>query len=156
MLEIYTVSFFGHREIDHYFDLEEQVENLIRELLSTKEYVEFLIGRSGEFDQLVSTTIRRVKKIFRDDNCCHILVLPYDTAEYRNNRDSFEEYYDQIDICQEASSAHFKAAIQKRNRAMVDRSDLTVFYIERKYGGAYQTYQYAVKQEKSVIKLKTE
>ena len=142
---IYTVSFFGHREVDHLFHVEEQLYKLIRELLGSKEYVEFLVGRNGEFDQAVSSSIKRVKRDYRDDNCCHTLVLPYITAELRENEDSFYDYYDDITICDNAQTSHFKAAIQIRNREMVDRSDLVVFYVQRKTGGAYQTYQYALK-----------
>lgn len=43
MLDIFTVSLFGHREVDNLLRIEEQLEKLITELLSTKEYVEFSI-----------------------------------------------------------------------------------------------------------------
>ena len=78
-MNICTVSFFGHRQIDDVFKIEKQLEALIRELLLTKEYVEFLVGRDGEFDQLVSSTIRRCKRNTRDDNSALVLVLPYTT-----------------------------------------------------------------------------
>ena len=156
MLDIYTVSFFGHREVDNLFHIEDQLSELIRELLGSKEYVEFLVGRNGEFDQAASSAIKRIKRSFRDDNCCHTLVLPYATAELRENEDSFYDYYDDITICDSAQTAHFKAAIQVRNREMVDRSDLIVFYVKRKSGGAYQTFQYAVKQDKKIINFADE
>lgn len=153
MLDIYTVSFFGHREVDNLFQIEDKLSELIRDLLDSKEYVEFLVGRNGEFDQAVSSTIKRLKRNYRDDNCHHTLVLPYATAEYRENEESFHEYYDDVEIYYSANKAHFKAAFQIRNREMVDRSDLVVFYVERKKGGAYQTLQYAVKQNKKIINL---
>lgn len=40
-----------------------------------------------------------------------------------------------------------KAAHQSRNRNMVDRSDLVVFYVEHEYGGTWQTMKYAVNQK---------
>ena len=86
----------------------------------------------------------------------HILVLPYDTAEYRNNREIFDNYYDEVEICEKTCTAHYKSAIQIRNKAMVDRSDLVVFYLEYKSGGAYQTYKYAVKQKKKIILINKE
>lgn len=92
-MNLYAVSFFGHRQIDNVFAIEQRLETLIRELLTTKEYVEFLVGRDGEFDQLVSSTVRRCKRAIRDDNSALVLVLPYTTAEYRNNEQSFHEYY---------------------------------------------------------------
>lgn len=70
-------------------------------------------------------------------------MLPYLSAEYEKNEEAFQEYYDEVEICQSSSAAHFKAAMQVRNREMVDRADLVLCYIERKSGGAYQTVLYA-------------
>ena len=128
-------------------------EAFIRILLESKEYVEFLVGRNGEFDQLVSSTVRRVKRNYRDDNSALVLVLPYLSAEYEKNEEAFQEYYDEVEICQSSSAAHFKAAMQVRNREMVDRADLVLCCIERKSGGAYQTVLYAKKQNKQIINL---
>lgn len=47
MLDIYTVSFFGHREISNGYALEEKIEKLVKTLLNEKEYVDFLVGRHG-------------------------------------------------------------------------------------------------------------
>ena len=152
-MNTYTVCFFGHREICNLFELEEKLEEHIRILLESKEYVEFLVGRNGEFDQLVSSTIRRCKRNTRDDNSALVLVLPYATAEYRYNEQSFHEYYDEIEICAESAEKHFKSAHQTRNRSMVDRSDLVVFCVEHNSGGAYQTLQYAKKANANIINL---
>lgn len=149
----YAVSFFGHRQIDNVFTIEERLETIIRELLLSNEYVEFLIGRDGEFDQLVASTVRRCKRAVRDDNSALVLVLPYPTAELLNNEQSFQEYYDEIEICAESAEKHFKSAHQTRNRSMVDRSDLVVFCVERNSGGAYQTMQYAKKANANIINL---
>lgn len=152
-MNVFTVSFFGHRQIDNPFAVEERLKEVIRELLLTKEYLEFLVGRDGEFDQLVASTVRRCKRAIRDDNSALILVLPYATAEYRNNTDSFHEYYDEIEICASSSEKYFKAAHQVRNRSMVDRSDLVIFCIEHCSGGAYQTMKYAARNEVKLINL---
>ena len=73
-MNLFAVSFFGHREVDDPFVIEQQFEAIVRELLHSKEYVEFLVGRDGEFDQLVSSTIRRCKRTIRDDNSSLVLV----------------------------------------------------------------------------------
>ena len=52
MLKTFTVSFFGHREVEQYRETEQILENLIYKMLSEHEYTEILIGRNGEFDQL--------------------------------------------------------------------------------------------------------
>lgn len=153
-LDTFTVAFFGHRDI--YCNIrmiEERVEDIARQLIHTKPYVEFLMGRDGEFDILTTSAIKRTQKAVGHANNALVWVLPYSTTDFQNNTDSYEEYYDEIEICEESAVAHFKSAYQIRNRAIIDRSDLCVFYVERKSGGAYQTMQYAIKQGKNVINL---
>lgn len=153
MLDIYTVAFFGHRYIDNPPRVEELLEEQIRNLIDENEYVEFLVGRNGDFDRCVSSAVRRVRKNYRDDNSSLVLVLPYLTAEYLNNEQYFHDYYTDVEISYEASKAHPKSAIQIRNREMVDRADLVVCYIEENAGGAWKTYQYAITKGKDIIKL---
>ena len=152
MIGTYTVSFFGHRIIEQPLLIEQSLEELISSLLRSKEYVEFLVGRNGDFDQLVSSAICRCKREIREDNSAHVWVLPYATADYRDNEEDYRAYYDEIEVFDSAGK-HFKAAFQARNRNMVDRADLVVFYVERNEGGAYQTMRYAIQQGKQYINL---
>ena len=151
-MDTFTVSFFGHRYIDNPFTIEKVLEELIGSLLRSKEYVEFLVGRNGDFDQLVSSTIRRCKREIRDDNSALVWVLPYLTADFRDNEEDYRVYYDEIEVFGSGSS-HYKAAFQARNRSMVDRSHLAVFCVEQNEGGAWQTMKYAQKQGKHIINL---
>ena len=153
MLNIFTVAFFGHRYVDNIIRIEDMLEEQIRKLIDENEYVDFLVGRNGDFDQCVSSSVLRVRKNHRDDNSALVLVLPYPTAEYLNNENYFHEYYTDIEISSTASVAHPKSAIQIRNREMVDRADLIICYIEHEKGGAWQTVEYAIKQGKTVINL---
>ena len=155
-MEIYTVSFFGHRRITDSIEVEKQVDKLVRELIRTKEYVEFHVGRNGDFDILVSSVIRKAIAELDYGNASHILVLPYETAEFRDNTDSYKEYYTEVEICEQAAAAHFRAAIQIRNKDMVDRSDLVVCYVEHENGGAYKTMKYAQKSQKLIYRIPPE
>lgn len=124
MLNIFTVSFFGHRSIERVSEIENRLDKLLHDIITQKEYVEFLIGRDGEFDLLASAAIKRTVREYGYGNTHFTLVLPY-----------------------------MKAAIQIRNRNLVDRSDLIVCCIQRKSGGAYKTMQYAEKRGKCIINL---
>ena len=152
-MNIFTVSFFGHRQLDNFYEAENELERIITELISQKGYVEFLIGRNGEFDQLVASTIKRVRQRFDTSNNAFVLVLPYMTAEFRDNEESFHNYYDEIEICPASDGAHFKAAMQIRNKDMVDRSDLVVFCVDHASGGAWQTLKYAKKNGANYINV---
>ena len=153
MLRLYTVSFFGHRIIEDFNRAEIKAEALIRNLILQKEYVEFLVGRNGDFDQIVSSAVKRLQRRIRDDNSALVWVLPYPTAELRNHEENFSAYYDDIEICGTAENSHPKRAYQIRNQQMVDRSDLVVFYVEHNSGGAYQTMRYAQERGKQVVNL---
>ena len=153
MLQIYTVSFFGHREIDRFSEVETKVSSLVRSLIQEKPYVDFLVGRNGEFDQLVTSEIRRAKQDLHFGNSSLIWVMPYNMAEYRENRESFDQYYDSVEICPESCDTHPKTAYQIRNRSMVERSDLVVFFVTHESGGAYQTMQYAKRIGKDIINI---
>lgn len=156
MMNIYTISFFGHRKIENPSEIEKQLEKLLYDIITQKEYVEFLIGREGEFDLLSASVIRRAVKSYGCGNTSFILVLPYMKAEYRDNKSEYLEYYDEIEICAKSSEVHYKSAIQMRNRSMVDRSNLVVCCIQRNSGGAYKTVQYAKKQNCKVVNLAEE
>lgn len=155
-MNIFTVSFFGHRNIELGSEIENRLDSLLHEIITQREYVEFLIGRDGEFDLLVSSVIKQAVTKYDCENTSLILVLPYMKAEFCDNEQSYLEYYDDVEICSESANAHPKAAIQLRNRVMVDHSDLVICYVKHKSGGAYKTIQYAEKQGKRIINLANE
>lgn len=122
--EIYRVSMIGHRVVEDY-SVEERLHELFRELLRTKEYVEFYLGRNGDFDILAASVIKRLHKNYRDDNSAMILVLPYPVKDY----EYYKDYYDEIIIPDELHGVHPKAAITERNRWMVANTDVLIAYI---------------------------
>ncbi len=152
-MNTFTVSFFGHRKIEQICDIKERLDKIIRDIISQKDYVTFLVGNNGEFDQLVSSTIKNIADQYGYGNTNLILILPYMKAGYRNNKQNYLEYYDDVEICAQSSDAYFKSAIQIRNKSMVDRSDLVVCCIQHKSGGAYKTVQYAEKQGCKIINV---
>lgn len=144
-MKVFTISFFGHRKINNSLVIEETLEKLISEILIKKNYVEFLVGRDGEFDTLVSSIIRKCKKDFGNYNSALVLVLPYITAEYINNIEYFNQYYDEIEVCPYSATEYFKSAHKIRNQNMITRSDLVIFYVKNNFGGAYTAMKYANK-----------
>ncbi len=150
---IYKVAFFGHRKLYNIFEVEDILYDFIKNYISDKGFVEFYVGRNGDFDICVSSVIKRIKKDLHPNNIAHILVLPYPTLEYIENDKNFEEYFDQVDFFDFSGRVHPKAVIGKRNRDMVDEADLVVCYIERESGGAYSTVRYAQSKGKKVVNL---
>lgn len=149
----FTVCFFGNRIIDNSMAAEKALNGVISKLLREKDYVVFLVGRNGDFDFLVSSVVHRCKRTIRSDNSSLVWVMPYLSAEYRDNAESFQQYFDEIEVCEGSIRQHFKAAFQIRNRSMIDRSDLSVFWVQRGEGGARKAMCYAQKMGKPVINL---
>lgn len=61
-MEPFTISFFGHRRIENLVSVESKLIRIVRDLLKSKAYVEFLVGRNGDFDQLVSFSGQKSEK----------------------------------------------------------------------------------------------
>ena len=59
-MNIYTVCFFGHRYIERGTEIENRLDKLLHDLITQKEYVDFLIGRDGDFDLLASAAIKQI------------------------------------------------------------------------------------------------
>lgn len=154
MKEKLTVSLFGHRIIEDYNFVESKLYELLRILMQRGDKeLEFLVGRNGDFDLMAASVIRKLKKETGNENVFLTLVLPYETAELRDNVEAFENYYDSIEICEASADCNFKFAIVARNRDMVDRSDMVVVCVKNNSGGAYQSLKYAEKNQKRVINL---
>ena len=112
-------------------------------------FVEFFVGRNGDFDISAASAIKRARKSCHTNNRELILVLPY------ANKDEcyFEHYYDNI-LYPIDSKTHYKNAIQKRNEWLVDHSDLLIAYVEPdRAGGAQKTLQSAIKTNTPTINL---
>ena len=146
--EIYRVSMIGHRVVEDY-SVEERLHELFWELLRTKEYVEFYLGRNGDFDILAASVIKRLHKNYRDDNSAMILVLPYPVKDY----EYYKDYYDEIIIPDELHGVHPKAAITERNRWIVANSDMLIAYIRNKSGGTATCVRMAERLRRTVIKI---
>lgn len=97
--------------------------------------------------------VRTVRKETCGDNSFLTCVLPYTTAEYRNNIEKYEAYYDSVEICESAERAHFKKSIEIRNKEMVERANLIICYVTENSGGAYKALKYATGLEKKIINL---
>lgn len=148
MFRPYTVALFGHRHLDNALRTEQRLEALICDLLRTHPQVDFLLGRNGEFDLLAASVIRRVRRDFGVNAGTLTLVLPYPTAEFRDNEAEFLRYYDEIEVFPAPPGLPQRACIPLRNRAMADRADAVICALDRPTGGAWEAAVYARAQER--------
>jgi len=142
MYKPYVVTFFGHRQLPADREIEQRLSEIILTLLREHAEVEFLLGRSGDFDLLAASIVRRVRAEYGSHSPMSLL-LPYMTAEYRDNETEFHRYYDSVEILDAPPGLPRRACIPLRNRTMAERADAVVCCIRHTSGGAYQATAYA-------------
>ena len=142
---------FGHREF--YRDIKNEMQETIERIIAEDNITGFLTGGMGEFDSLFSSTVRTCK--LHNNRIQLILVKPYFSNELNTNKEYYESFYDGVMIPEEIAGCHYKSAIIKRNRWMIEQSDIVISGVYRDYGGAYRAIKYAEKIHKQVLNLCT-
>ena len=140
---------FGHRDL--YRDIKNEIQITIEHLIIENGITVFLTGGMGDFDSLFSSAVRSCKVSNKDIQL--ILVKPYFSNELNTNKDYYESFYDDVIIPDEIAGCHYKSAITKRNRWMVEQSDVVLSGVYRDFGGAYDAIKYAHRIQKRVIDL---
>lgn len=147
-----TCTFSGHREV-YQSAIEEKLNAEIEKLLQSDNEFLFLTGGMGKFDAMAAGAVRAAKRRHPEKSIILALVLPYMGARLNTDKEYYRFNFDQIIIPKELDTVYYKAAIQLRNRWMVDRADIVISYICRDFGGALATVRYAHKQSKPVVNL---
>ena len=135
-------TFAGHSLVCAPY-IEQRLENEIEAFLSDIDKASFYVGGRGEFDSMAAAAVRAAKAHHKDKKIQLYLIEPYFHAGLNRDKEYNEKMYDGIIIPQELIGVHPKAAIQKRNRWMCDQADCLISYVQRDFGGAYQTLKYA-------------
>ena len=151
-MSIYTVALFGHRNMLDTKHIDHNLIPIITNLIETKFYIVFLIGRNGEFDAYAASIIKMVQHEYGISRLELNLVLPYAVSDI----EYYDNYYDSILIPECVENVHPKSAITKRNRWMVEQADLVIDNVEKQQGSAFTALRYAEKLCKPVINLATQ
>ena len=146
IVQIKICSAFGHREV--FENISERITTAVIKAVEQGCEI-FYTGSMGEFDNLFSAAVRKVQKNYPYIKL--ICVKPYQTKELIESKDYYGMMYNDVIIPQELLGVHFKAAIKKRNRWIIDHSDIVLIYTIRNYGGAYEAEKYSLKKKKSII-----
>ncbi|HBJ19477.1 MAG TPA: hypothetical protein DDY70_07085 [Clostridiales bacterium] len=105
---------------------------------------QFYLGGYGNFDLLAAKVVQNIKE--RNPEIRSVLVIPYldrfyDTGLYD------ESVYPPLETVPK------RYAISKRNKWMIDQSDVVVSYVLHSFGGAASSLRYAKRKNKNIIYL---
>ena len=136
-----TVTFCGHRQIEHKELVHYWLESTIHELILKGADV-FYLGGYGAFDLLAADVVHHAK-------LCHpqiesILVLPY------LNRPIDLKYYDDT-LYPPLEKVPKRFSILKRNKWMIEKANIVVAYVLHDWGGAATALRYAQSKAKKTI-----
>lgn len=152
-----TCCFIGHRKLERTTELESALKDVIYKLIDCG-FVEFIFGDHSEFNDLCYEVVTEIKKEIPYIRRIHFRTVYPDTDEYTDRLliSGYEESF----FPKKIASAG-RAVYVERNRAMIEASDVCVFYC-RQFGceslgsrksGTKIAYDYAVVRKKAVINL---
>ena len=148
-MNVCKIAFFGHRTLTSHRIIEERLYPLLKELIVNNSFVEFYVGRDGEFDILCASAVKQVQKSVGSENSALTLVLAY----AKKDIEDYERYYSSVIIPECIAKIHPKRAITARNKWMIEESDIVLCYVEKDSGGAFTALKYAQKLDKKIINL---
>lgn len=138
-----TVTFCGHGNVIYPDGIRKKLSDTVEELIM-QGADEFLLGGYGKFDMMAAHTVRSFKDKY--PHIKSVLVVPYINIGFDKELYDYSEY-------PHLESVPKRLAILKRNEYMVDKSDIVVAYVSRKWGGAAKTFDYAVRNGKKIINI---
>lgn len=137
-------TFFGHRDCPEM--IKPKLREVLIDLINNHGVDMFYVGHQGQFDAIVRSTLRELKKEYPQIN--YVVVLAYMPSKKNEN----EDYSDTL-LPEGIELVHPRYAISWRNNWMLRQSDYVVTYITHSWGGAAQFAARAVALGKQVISL---
>ena len=145
-------SFFGHREIAITEELYATTTAEIMKAVDLGCRV-FYFGGYGAFDALCYEIVTKIKEDLPEKQIQRVYCVAQERYLRKKSRYFSREDYEKIIYLMPAFAGWYKS-IYFRNCAMIDKSDLIIFYVEkRENSGAYKAYSYAKKMKKKLVKL---
>lgn len=137
-----SCTFFGHRECSDSIKI--KLKELLIDLITNNDVDMFYVGNQGQFDAIVHSVLRELKKEYPQINYAVVLAyMPGKQTEYDD--------YSNTMLPEGIESVHPRYAISWRNNWMLRQSDCVVTYITHSWGGAAQYTEKARNEGKTIF-----
>ena len=141
-----TVCFFGHRNTPQ--DIIPVLHGVLIDLIENQGADTFYVGNQGGFDSMVYSELKKLAEIY--PHIAYSVVLAYMPGKKQDYE--FVDYEHTL-YPDGLESVPPRFAIEKRNKIMLERSDIVVTYVRTSFGGAAKFKEFAEKKKKQVINL---
>ncbi|MBQ8255154.1 MAG: hypothetical protein IJY94_06605 [Clostridia bacterium] len=136
-------TFFGHRDAPT--EICDKLQAVLVDLIENHGADTFYVGNNGNFDAMVRNTLAKLKPVYPHIEFTVVLA-------YLPTKKECEADYETI-YPEGLEDTPPKFAISKRNEWLVENSDTVITYVNRSWGGAWQSQKLAEKRGKTVINL---
>ncbi len=145
-------SCFGHSDVEITDELRARTSKEIDKAVADG-IKNFLFGGRSDFDDLVYDIVSQKMQRQPTLGIKRIFCFPLDRDLIKPPYWFVKKEYEGYD-CPPKDFYSWYTALYYRNCAMIDQSDLVLFYAEaRENSGAYKAYKYAVKKHKKIVNL---
>ena len=139
-----TCTFFGHRDCPE--SIKPRLREALVDLITNQSVDMFYVGHQGQFDAMVRSTLRELKREYLQIDYAVVLAyMPGKKTEYNDYSDTM--------LPEGIESVHPRYAISWRNKWMLQHSDYVIIYITHPWGGAAQYASKARKQAKHIVNI---
>ena len=137
-------TFFGHSECYGLDDaaLRSAIEELIEQGIT-----EFVVGNHGRFDSMVFFCLQGLSKVYPEIS--YSVALAY----LPTHKEDYDIYRGHSFYPEGQENGLAKFAIERRNRYLIDTSDICLCYVNHTFGGAYKFARMAKRRGLQVINL---
>lgn len=136
-------TFFGHKEIPK--EIEPTLRSTLIDLIENKNVTVFYVGNNGSFDTMVRHQLEDLSKTYPITYSVVLAYLPTEKNKYDNLTNTI--YPEGLETVPK------RFAISRRNKWMIQQSDVVVTYVTHTFGGAAQFKELAERQSKDVVEL---
>ncbi|MBO5357445.1 MAG: hypothetical protein J6A95_06715 [Clostridia bacterium] len=139
------ITFCGHSDFIRKDEYEQRILDIL-EKETGDSGAEIYLGEYGAFDSFAYECSKKFQQTHK--NVSLVFITPY-LLGIANDK---KARYDNI-IYPELERVPKRYAILKRNEYMIEKADVVIAFVNRNYGGAYKSYNYAKRKNKKLYNL---
>ena len=136
-------TFFGHKDTPK--EIEPTLRSTLIDLIENKNVTVFYVGNNGNFDTMVRRQLEDLSQTYPIEYHVVLAYLPTENNKYDNLTNTI--YPEGLETVPK------RFAISRRNKWMIQQSDIVVTYVTRNFGGAAQFKALAENKKKIIINL---
>lgn len=136
-------TFFGHKDTPK--EIEPTLRSTLIDLIENKNVNVFYVGNNGKFDTMVRHQLEDLSQTYPITYSVVLAYLPTEKNKYDNLTNTI--YPEGLETVPK------RFAISRRNKWMIQQSDIVVTYVNHNFGGAAQFQTIANKKKKILLNL---